>query len=71
LDDFIAWVVNERKWLFSGVGVVVLSFVANLIIKKIRSSTSQTIRTGNHSTNIQAGQNARVEIKKTSDVGEE
>jgi len=71
LEDFVAWVVDNKKWLFSGVGVVVVGWVVRLIFKKTYASSTQTIRSGDGSTNVQAGRDINVGTKKTRDDVEE
>jgi len=65
LEKFIDWVVNNKEWLFSGVGLVVLTWMGRLIYKKNFVSSSQTIRAGDSSTNIQAARDINVGTNKT------
>jgi hypothetical protein len=72
LEDFIAWVIKNKEWLFSGAGFVVLAWIGRLIFKRMSPSSTQTIRSGASSTNVQAGRDVSfVTKKKENDVEEE
>lgn len=72
MDEFVAWVIENKAWLFSGVGVVVIAWVVRLILGKTYASSAQTIRSSDSSTNVQAGRDVRIgTIKKGNDVEEE
>lgn len=62
MDEFIQWISANKEWMFSGVGVVVAAWVWRVIFKARRAS-SQEIRSGDKSRNIQAGRDIRVETK--------
>jgi hypothetical protein len=64
LEDFVAWVIDNKEWLFSGVGLVVVAWVGRLIFKKTYASSTQIIRSGDSSTNVQAGRDVNVATKK-------
>ncbi|MBD3307715.1 hypothetical protein GF348_15135 [candidate division KSB3 bacterium] len=64
MEDFIAWVVENKNWLFSGVGMMVLAWVGRLIFKKASASSKQTIRSGDDSTNVQAGRDVHISTKR-------
>jgi len=64
LEKFVAWVIDNKEWLFSGVGVVVVVWVGRLIFKKTFASSTQTIRSGDSSTNVQAGRDVNIATKK-------
>ena len=69
MEHFVAWVIDNKEWLFSGFGLVVVAWVGRLIFKKTYASSSQTIRSGDSSTNVQAGRDVRIGTKR-NDVGE-
>jgi len=70
LDNFLVWVVDKKEWLFSGVGVGIFAWVGRLIFNKASVSSKQTIRSGDSSTNVQAGRDVIVGMKKKGkDVG--
>jgi hypothetical protein len=72
LEEFFAWIFHNKEWLFSGVGLMVVAWVGRLIFKKTYASSTQTIRSGNNSTNIQAGRDVSIGMKKKgNDVEEE
>lgn len=66
LDEVNAWVVDNKEWLFSGVGVMLLAWVGRIILKRVQAEPSQTIRSGEGSTNIQSGRDAIIGATKKS-----
>ncbi|HDH27865.1 MAG TPA: hypothetical protein ENH13_01885 [Euryarchaeota archaeon] len=60
-----SWVVDNKQVLFSGIGTAVVIGVGRLIFKKRSASSTQNIRSGDNSTNIQAGGDINVGTKKT------
>lgn len=64
MERILAWVIDNKEWLFSGVGLVVVAWVVRLIFKKTYASSTQTIRSGDSSTSIQAGRDIYIGIKK-------
>lgn len=64
MEDFVAWVIDNKEWLFSGVGVVVVAGVVRLILKKTYASSTQTIRSGDRSTNVLVGRDVSIGTKK-------
>lgn len=64
MEEFVAWVIDNKQWLFSGAGLAVVAWIAGLIIKKSHSSSTQTIRSGDRSTNVQAGRDVSIGTKK-------
>ncbi|SHH12920.1 hypothetical protein [Desulfosporosinus lacus] len=58
------WIVGNKDWIFSGIGVAVLTFVISLIgycVKKMKH-TSQSITSGDNSNNVQGGNDVNVTI---------
>jgi hypothetical protein len=64
MEKLFAWVLENKEWVFSGFGVAVIVGVINLIFKKKENSSKQTIRSGDSSTNVQAGRDVSIGIKK-------
>ena len=64
MEEFVAWVIDNKQWLFSGTGLVVVAWMGRLIFKKRHASSTQTIRSGDTSTNVQAGQDVNIGTKK-------
>ena len=62
--DYIAWISENKSWLFDGLGVAIVSAVAWLIFIKDKSTTSQKQKSGNNSVNIQA--NGNIDITKSN-----
>lgn len=51
--NLITYVVDNKDWIFSGIGVLVISFLWTAL-KKSRSSAKQTINSGANSKNFQS-----------------
>lgn len=60
LEALWAWVNSNKEWLFSGAGAVILTFVVQLLFKKTSASSTQTIRSGDGSTNVQGGRDVNI-----------
>ena len=60
MEAMSAWVFSNKEWLFSGIGVMVFAWVVQVIFKKTNASSTQTIRSGDGSTNIQGGRNVNI-----------
>ena len=76
MEKIVAWVVDNKDWLFNGAGALlifsIIGWVARLIFKKMSARPTQTIRSGDSSTNIQAGRDVNVKTKKKGNyVGED
>ena len=70
LEDLWAWIIKNKEWLFSGIGVMTLIWVIKLIFKKSNASSTQIIRSGDGSTNVQGGRDVDVRTKRMkNDVG--
>ena len=50
-------IINNKEWVFSGIGVFILGLIVTLLTKKNSNKISQKQKSGNNSTNIQAGGN--------------
>ena len=71
MDELTNWVMDNKKWLFSGIGLMALVGIWR-VIKGKRAELSQNIQAENNSTNIQAGRDVRISSKpKGNDVEEE
>lgn len=62
MENFITWFLDNKvwEWLFSGAGVAVFLAIVGYIYKQRQTASSQVIKSGNNSTNIQAGQNINI-----------
>lgn len=57
------WIIKNAKWIFDGIGGVIFTVIVGLIFKsKSRKSKSQSIKSGNNSTNIQSGNDINIKI---------
>lgn len=63
MEELWAWVIKNKEWLFSGIGVVVIGWVVQLFFKKSNASSTQTIRSGDGSFNVQGGRDVNVGTK--------
>ena len=60
MDKLIQWVVNNKEWIFSGAGLMLVTWIGRVIYKGRQADSSQTIRSGNNSINIQAGRDMQI-----------
>ena len=67
MDQFVASVLDNKEWLFSGLGVVVIVGLWRFLRNRNGDSRSQTIRSGDHSTNVQAGHDVNIPVKTGGD----
>jgi len=68
----ISWIFDNKELLFSGSGVVLIAWICRVLFKKKRTASStQSIQSGDGSTNIQSGRDVSLgtQVKK-SDVEE-
>lgn len=56
------WIIENKDWIFSGIGVLLISLVAGLFAKRHKSS-KQTQMSGSNSTNYQSGRDINIGIK--------
>lgn len=59
------WLIQNKEWVFSGIGIPIIVWIGTLIVKKknpekLSTSKSLSQSGGNHSTNIQGGKNVNV-----------
>jgi len=55
------WILENKEWIFSGLGVAVLSSII-LLFKKKRDSINQTQKSGDNSLNYQAGRDLNIDV---------
>jgi hypothetical protein len=58
-NEVFEYIINNKEWIFSGLGVAVISWV---FLRK-SSSKKMTQRSGDNSTNIQVGGNINMSDK--------
>ena len=63
MENILAWIIDNKEWLFSGVGIVIFGGLMRFIFKKTSFSSSQSIRSGENSINLQAGRNLNIGSK--------
>ena len=67
----MASLLDNKEWLFSGVGVVVVAWIGRHFYKQWQTVSSQAIQSGDKSTNLQAGRDVNIGTKmKGNDVEE-
>lgn len=54
MQSAIEWIMNNKEWIFSGIGVFVLGFFI------VKNRGGQTQKSGDNSVNIQAGKNVDI-----------
>lgn len=64
--SLMKWLIENVDWIFSGIGILVLSTIGGFIFKKNQSQ--QKIEAGNNSVNIQGSSNVKVRTGKTDDA---
>jgi hypothetical protein len=60
VNRLVQWILDNKEWLFSGAGLVLLSWLGRLIYRRKKAGLSQKIRSGKDSTNIQVGHDMHV-----------
>ena len=63
MDTIMTWLINNIEWLFSGIGIVVLVGLGRYFFRRRQKTSSQTIRSGERSFNIQAGRDINLQEK--------
>ena len=62
------WLIENKDWLFSGAGIVIITSLLTIGKKKFgQKRTHQTINSGDKSVNIQGSSNVKVERWKNKD----
>lgn len=70
-DELLTWCLNNKQWLLSGIGTVTIVAIIRFIVNNRQSTSSQIIRSGNNSTNIQAGSNIHLATNVKENDNEE
>lgn len=65
MEAITEWISNNYPWVFSGAGIFVLGGIIAFFKRKRSGEITQKQRSGNNSTNIQAGGN--VEFTQKND----
>lgn len=67
MDTAISFLFDNKEWLFSGGGLVLLAWVYRVFFKKKQTASTQSIRSGDGSTNIQSGRDVNIgkQVKKS------
>ena len=59
------WIIQNKEWMFSGIGVAIITLISGLLIKKNASKINQQkIKSGDGSINVQGGEKVEVSIGK-------
>ena len=66
MEAMSVWLINNKEWFFSGGGIVLVSWIGRIIFRRMRDSSTQTIRSGDNSKNVQAGRDVYIGTKKKS-----
>ena len=55
MHDLIAYILTNKEWIFSGVGILILGWIINLLFSKPKDNSKITFEqnSGSNSTNIQ------------------
>ena len=54
------WVIENKEWVFGGVGVAIISAAIKLIFGRKPNGISQSQTSGSNSTNVQAGKDVNL-----------
>jgi hypothetical protein len=54
LSDALTWVIDNKEWIFGGIGVAAIGWLFALFIRR-QDGLSQRQRSGANSTNLQSG----------------
>lgn len=57
MNDVWSYILDNAKWIFSGIGVAVVSFIAYFLKRR---STKQYQKGGRNSTNVQVGRDINI-----------
>lgn len=49
----LTWIINNKEWVFNGIGVIILSTIVGFFVKQ-RSGNTQKQKSGRGSINIQS-----------------
>lgn len=56
IDKLLGWLCGNKEWIFSGIGLTVISFIARFFFKKKKSNTgnhqSSSFNIGSHITQV-------------------
>lgn len=55
MADITNYIINNKEWIFSGIGVFFLTLLVGLLFRQGTAKSSQNIKAGDNSTNIQVG----------------
>ncbi len=61
--NILNYIAENKTWIFSGIGVAIISAILGLLFRKNKSSNNKSLRSGDSSTNIQTGDGSSVSIK--------
>ena len=64
--EIIDWLDANKHWIFSGIGVAIISIIIHFFFKRSQSK-KQIQKSGNNSINIQVGDNLNIHTKETED----
>lgn len=59
------WVIQNKEWLFSGIGVVIITGIIRLVFKN--KIPNQSITSGENSHNYQSGNDLNITIGEKND----
>jgi hypothetical protein len=58
-DQILQIILSNKEWLFSGIGVVIIGLILGVFFKK-KTGSSQIIKSGDSSNNVQAGRDINI-----------
>jgi hypothetical protein len=64
----VTWIIENREWVFSGIGVLAITALVGLFRKNTNGKqVRQSIKSGNNSINIQGSRGVRVSNGRPED----
>ena len=56
------WIIDNKEWLFSGIGVLVISTIVGILLSK-KGTLNQTQKSGKNSTSYQSARDITIKAK--------
>lgn len=57
--SYMQWIIDNKDWIFSGVGIFIITLIIGVFARK-QSSSKQTQKSGSSSNNYQSGRDINI-----------
>jgi hypothetical protein len=64
----IHWIIANREWLFSGLGLIIIGGLFRLLFYRNLNRIAQKQVSGDHCTNIQSAGDVKINVNKKGDL---